>query len=165
VVGSHPYLRRFTFLPRARIEELEAATASVPGQRQAQRALALEVTTMVHGAAEAHRAEQAAAVLFTPGIAGLDPVTLEKALADAPTTDVGGSELDAGSLTVFEAVLRSGLADSRRAARQLLEQGSVYVNGVRVAEDRSLARTDVLHGRWIVLRRGPRTQQVLAVRE
>jgi tyrosyl-tRNA synthetase len=158
-----PYLRRFTFLDKAEIEDLEHATATAPGERRAQRALAMEVTTMVHGADEARRAEQAAAVLFTAEIGSLDPLTLEKALADAPTTAVGTSEIDGASLTVFEAVLRSGLAESRRAARQLLETGGVYLNGVRVTEDRPLGQGDVLHGRWIVLRRGRSTQQVLVV--
>ncbi len=160
-VGS--YLRRFTFLARDRIEELEAATATAPERRQAQRALAVELTTMVHGADEARRAEQAAAVLFTADIASLDPVTLEKALADAPTTSILATELDGAVLTVFEALLRTGLAESRTAARRLLKDGSVYVNGVRVSEDRPLEREDALHGRWIVLRRGRSTQQVLAI--
>ncbi len=117
---------------------------------------------MVHGATEARRAEEAAAVLFTPGIAHLDPETLEGALGDAPTTPVARRELK-GELTVVEALLRSGLASSRRDARQLLSQGSVYLNGSRLAEDRPLDDGDVLHDRWVVLRRGRAHQAVLAV--
>jgi tyrosyl-tRNA synthetase len=159
-VGS--YLRRFTFLPRARIEELDEATTTHPERRAAQRELAFEVTTMVHGSAEARQAEEAAAVLFTPEIATLDPATLEKALADAPTIEVSQAAL-AGELTVLEALIRSGLADSRRHARQLLSQGSVYINGERVPEDRALRPTDALHDRWVVLRRGRARQCVLAL--
>jgi tyrosyl-tRNA synthetase len=157
-VGS--YLRRFTFLAQSEIEALDQQTADAPERRQAQRALALEVTAMVHGEAEARRAEEAAAVLFTPGIASLDPETLEGALGDAPTTTVARRELR-GELTVVEALLRSGLATSRRDARQLVSQGSVYVNGSRVAEDRPLAAGDILHDRWVVLRRGRANQAVL----
>ena len=62
---------------------------------------------------------------------------------------------------MVDALLRSGLASSRRDARQLLSQGSVYVNGNRVTEDRPLGADDVLHDRWVVLRRGRATQAVL----
>jgi tyrosyl-tRNA synthetase len=159
-VGS--YLRRFTFLSRERVEELEEATAIRPERREAQRALAFDLTAMVHGLDEARRAEQAAAVLFTPEIATLDPETLEKALADAPTVQLTRPALEAG-LTVLEALLQAGLADSRNNARHLLAQGSVYVNGTRVLEDRALTASDALHGRWIVLRRGRSKQCVLLV--
>ena len=159
-VGS--YLRRFTFLPPERVEELEEATVSRPERREAQRQLAFELTAMVHGSDEARRAEQAAAVLFTPEIGTLDPETLEKALADAPTVEVTRQDLE-GDLTVLGALLKAGLADSRNNARRLLSQGSVYINGARVPEDRPLATSDALHGRWIVLRRGPSKQCVLVV--
>jgi tyrosyl-tRNA synthetase len=161
-IGS--YLRRFTFLARPRIAELDEATATHPERRQAQRALAFEVTALVHGADEARRAEAAAAVLFTAEIASLDADTLESALADAPTSMVSRSELD-GALSVLEALVRSGLATSRANARQLLAQGSVYVNGKKVAEDRPLQAGDALHGRWVVLRRGRSSQHVLAVKD
>jgi len=160
-VGS--YLRRFTFLPRERITELDEATATNPQGRLAQRQLAFEVTTMVHGADEARRAADAAAVLFTPEIAGLDPVTLEKALADAPSTIVPRRVIEDGDLTLVDALVESGLAASRGNARQLLSQGSVYVNGTKVADDRPLDTGDFLHGRWLVLRRGKTTQHVLAL--
>jgi tyrosyl-tRNA synthetase len=159
-VGS--YLRRFTFLPREPIEELEEATATRPERRDAQRALAFELTALVHGEDEARRAQQAAAVLFTSEIAALDPDTLATALADAPTIEISGPALD-GELTVLDAVLKSGLADSRSNARQLLSQGSVYINGERVPADRPLNSSDALHGRWIVLRRGRSKQCVLVV--
>jgi tyrosyl-tRNA synthetase len=159
-VGS--YLRRFTFLPRTRVEELDELTASQPEHRAAQRELAFAVTAMVHGEAEARRAEQAAAVLFTPDITTLDAGTLEAALADAPTLDVPRGALE-GDLSVLDALVRCGLADSRGNGRQLLSQGSVYVNGDRVPADRPLSAGDALHGRWVVLRRGPRRQCVLVV--
>jgi tyrosyl-tRNA synthetase len=159
-VGS--YLRRFTFLPRARIDELDEATAAHPELRAAPRQLAFEVTAMVHGVSEARRAEQAAAVLFTAEIATLDPETLEAALADAPTLAVPRLAVEA-ELSVVDALVRSGLAESRGNARQLLSQGSVYINGARVPEDRALESADALHGRWVVLRRGRSRQCVIVV--
>ncbi len=157
-----PYLRRFSFLDRAGIEELDEATAQHPERREAQRALAFELTAMVHGAAEARRAEQAAAVLFTERIDELDAPSLETALADAPTTEVD-REAVASGLDLVDALTESKLASSRRDARQLLGQGSVYVNGRRAADGRRLTLADALHGRWIVLRRGRANQHVLVL--
>ncbi len=119
-VGS--YLRRFTFLPRDNIEELERATAARPERREAQRALAFELTALVHGADEARRAQQAAAVLFTPEIATVDPETLASALADAPVIDISRSALE-GDLTVLDSLLTAGLAESRSNARRLPRRG------------------------------------------
>ena len=156
------YLRRFTMLDHPQIEELESALAERPERREAQRALALEMTAMVHGRPEAERAERASAVLFTEGIAELDAATLEGALSDAPTTDVERPAVEAG-LDLLEALVSCGLATSRRDGRQLLSQGSVYVNGRRAGEGRVLGPDDALHGRWIVLRRGKANQHVLAL--
>jgi tyrosyl-tRNA synthetase len=158
-VGS--YLRRFTFLPQQRIEELDGATAAHPERREAQRVLAAEVTALVHGRDEAERAERAAGVLFTEGVAGLDAATLESALAEAPSTKVTRDELAQG-FDLVDALLRAELARSKREARTLLQQNAVSVNGVRASEGRSLTLDDVLHGRWIQLRKG-RSQHVLLV--
>ena len=156
------YLRRFTMLDHDRIAELEAALAERPERREAQRALAFEMTSMVHGRQEAERAERASAVLFTEGITELDAATLESALSDAPTTGVPRPSVEAG-LDLLDALLTCGLATSRRAGRQLLDDGGIYVNGRRAAEGRQLGAADALHGRWIVLRRGKANQHVLVV--
>lgn len=157
------YLRRFTFLDHDTIVALEEATARHPERRQAQAALAREVTTMVHGRAEADAAERASRVLFTPEVATLDEATLASALADAPTTAVTSDDL-AGALGLVDALVRTGLAPSRRRARQEISQGGIYVNGHRQVDDRRLGADDALHGRFILLRRGKATQHVL-VRE
>ena len=156
------YLRRFTMLEHERIEELERALADQPERREAQRVLATELTAMVHGTGEAARAAAAAAVLFTPEIADLDAPTLGGALSDAPSTAVPAADLEAG-LPIIDALRRSGLAGSNNQAGQLLKQGSVYVNGHRADEARVITRTDALHGRWVVLRRGRANQHVLVV--
>jgi tyrosyl-tRNA synthetase len=161
-VGS--YLRRLTFLPKERIEELDAATAERPERREAQRALAFEVTASVHGRDEAHRAETAAAVLFTEDIASLDAATLAGALTDAPTTTIERSDLGDG-LDVLTVLLQSHLAESKSQARRLLSDGAVYVNGARVDPERRLVASDALHGRWIVLRRGKAQQHVLLIQD
>ena len=156
------YLRRFTLLERGRIEELERALAEHPERRDAQRALAAEVTAMVHGRDEAERASAASAVLFTEKIADLDEIALEGALGDAPCTPVDRSILTAG-MSIVDALRLSGLAGSNREARNFLSQGSIYVNGARVGEDKNLSPVDALHGRWVVLRRGRANQHVLVL--
>ncbi|MBO0693255.1 MAG: tyrosine--tRNA ligase [Acidimicrobiaceae bacterium] len=159
-VGS--YLRRFTFLDRERIEELDAAVAERPERREAQRVLAREVTAMVHGAEEAARVEHAAEVLFTEGVTGLDEGTLAGALADAPTSLVTRSEL-AGGLALVDALVRSGLATSKSDARRQIAGGGISVNNRRVSDDVVLGTEDSLHRRWILLRRGRANQAVLLI--
>jgi tyrosyl-tRNA synthetase len=156
------YLRYFTFLPQAEILALDEATGSHPEQRQAQRVLAREVTTLVHGALEAQRAERAASVLFTAEIGSLDRETLTTALADADRTEVAASELAAG-LPLVDALVRTGLASSKGEARRLLEGGGISVNNHREPGDRRLEPADALHGRFVILRRGQRAQHVLVV--
>jgi tyrosyl-tRNA synthetase len=157
-----PYLRRFTFLDRERVVELEAATAGAPQRREAQRVLAVEMTSMIHGRDEADNAERAAAVLFTDGVSELDAGTLASALADAPATPVAAPALEEG-LGIVSALTMTGLASSNGDARRLLSQGAIYVNGVRADDAKIIGPADALHGRWVVLRRGKANQHVLAV--
>ena len=155
------YLRALTFLDHDTIEGLDEATARHPERREAARVLARELTTLVHGEAEAARAERAAEVLFTEEIAGLDEATLAVALADAPTSPVPADDLDRG-LLLSDALQRTGLVSSKSDARRQLQMGGVYVNNRRQSADRPLGRQDVL-GRFIILRRGKAQQHVLHV--
>ena len=156
------YLRYFTFLEQNAIEELDRATAAHPERRDAQRELARQVTTLVHGEDETDRAERAAAVLFTPEVAGLDLDTLRASLADAPSLPVRRSELAAG-LSLVDALVRTELVASRSDARRQLQAGGVYVNGHRANAERSLGPGEALYGRYIILRRGKAEHAVLTV--
>jgi len=153
------YLRSFIWRGQEEILELDRATADKPGLRLAQRALADDVTALVHGPSEAGRAARAAAVLFTSDVASLDEPTLAAALADAPSAPLPG-----GGLTVVEALVAGGLAASGGAARRLIDQGGVSVNGLKIGPaetDRRLTPADALHGRYLLLRKGKRDQVVL----
>lgn len=156
------YLRRFSMLEHDQIAELEKSRADHPERREAQRALAAEITAMVHGVNEAQRAAAASTVLFTDKIGDLDARTLAGALNDAPSTSVPATGLTSG-MPIVEALTLSGLASSNKNARQLLSEGAVHVNGQRVDADRIVTMDDTLHGRWIVIRRGRATQHVLVV--
>jgi tyrosyl-tRNA synthetase len=155
-----PYLRFFTWLPRGRVEELEALTLAHPERREAQRALATEVTTLVHGDAAAAEALRAAAVLFSEEVADLDEPTLLDVFAEAPSTTLARSGLDDG-LALAEVLADVGLVPSRSRARDTMAQGGAYVNNRRAGEEARLTRADLLHDRYIVLRRGKRDHHLL----
>nr|MDQ3575984.1 tyrosine--tRNA ligase [Actinomycetota bacterium] len=160
VVGQ--YLRYFTWLDRPRIEELETTMAEHPERREAQRILAREVTALVHGDAEAARAERAASLLFTEEIVGLDEDLLLDLLADAPSTTRPRADLQGEGLELMEAFVRTGLTPSRSAARTTIEQGGAYVNNRRERDPtRRLDGEDLLRGRYLVLRKGKRNQHLL----
>lgn len=152
-----PFLRYFTFLSHDEIAQLDRDTAEHPERRAAQRALAREVCTLVHGAAETERAEAAAAALFSEGIADLDEATLLEVCAEAPTTDLSRGEADGAGVGLVDLFVRSGLASSKSQARTTIGQGGAYVNNRRVSEaDAAIGPPDLLFGRYVVLRRGKR---------
>lgn len=150
-VGS--YLRYFTFLTREDIETLDVATAERPAAREAQRRLAEELTTLVHGADETMRVVGASRALFGQGeLEQLDPATLRSALAEAPHETVSGP-----LPTVVELLALTGLCASRSAARRAVEEGGAYLNNRKVTDiEATPSEADLLHGRWLVLRRGRR---------
>jgi tyrosyl-tRNA synthetase len=154
VVGT--YLRYFTFLSHEAIAELDEATASHPERRQAQRELARQVCSLVHGADETDRAEQAAAALYGEGLDQLDERSLLDVFADAPSTEVPRHRLDAG-LTVVDLLVETGLLPSKGQARTLIESGGAYVNNRRQGDaSQVIGADDLLAGRYVVLRRGKR---------
>ena len=146
-------LRIFTFLPRAEIEALEQRHADKPFLREAQKVLADEVTTFVHGAEETEQAKAAAGALFGGGdLAALSPSTLAAALSEAGSTTVERGE---GLPTVIDLLMTSGLATSRGDARRTITEGGAYVNNQRVEDpDAAIADEDLIGGAWLVLRRG-----------
>ena len=147
-------LRTFSFRSRSEIEALEKESAERPAARIGQRALAEELTTLVHGADECAQVIAASAALFGQGsFESLDARTLDAALAEAPRATVGAGELP----TVADLLVASGLCKSKSDARRTIEQGGAYVNNLKVeSADAVPAETDLLHGRYLVLRRGKR---------
>jgi len=147
------YLKVFSFRSREEIEELERLTAEKPQMRAAQKALAEEVTTLVHGAEATAQVIAASKALFGQGdLAELDEPTLRAALAELPGTKA--AEL----VPVAQLLADTGLVASRGAGRRTINEGGAYVNNRKIeAEDEMPTKEDLLHGRWLVLRRGKRT--------
>jgi tyrosyl-tRNA synthetase len=156
-------LRWYTFLTHEEIAALDRQVADHPERREAQRVLAREVVTYVHGAEEAARAERAAAVLFTEEVVSLDEATLLDVLADAPSTTRSRSDLAGTGLSVVEALRDTGLAPSLSAARTTVSQGGAYVNNRRVTDvDARLGPEDLISGRYVLLRRGKRDHHLVS---
>jgi tyrosyl-tRNA synthetase len=147
-------IKFLTFLEHARISELEQLTAEQPQRREAQRALARAVTGLVHGDAEVAKCEEASVALFGEEIAALSEEMLLAVTEDAPSTAVPRPELVDG-LTLVDLLERTGLVKSKKEARRTIEQGGAYVNNVRQTDDgRSFTAGDLLHDRYLVLRKG-----------
>ena len=150
------YLRYFTFLSHEEIEALDAETTAHPQRRTAQRAVAREVTTLVHGEAETLRAERASSALFGEEIAELDERTLLDVVGEAPSSVVPRRAVVDGELSLVDVLTMSGLSSSKAEARRTIGQGGAYVNNRRESSDRPLSASDLLHGRYLVLRKGRR---------
>lgn len=147
------YLRQFTFIPLDEIEALEVEHAEKPGLRAAQRRLATEVTMIVHGGDEAAAAELASGALFGRADLGDLPEATLAAALQAGAVDIKAADLP----TVVDAFVATGLVDSKSAARRAVADGGAYVNNERVTDpEMALAGGLLLHGRWVVLRKGKR---------
>jgi tyrosyl-tRNA synthetase len=149
-------LRVFTFRSRSEIEELERETAERPAARTAQRVLAEDLTTLVHGPEEYARAVAASQALFGQGdLRALDEKTLAAALAEVPSVP-----LPVGQILppVADLMAATGIAPSKSAARRAIGEGGAYLNNVKVTEQDAVPQSsDLLHDRFLVLRRGKRT--------
>jgi tyrosyl-tRNA synthetase len=161
VVG---YLKVFSFRSREEIAELERAHAERPAAREAHRALAEELTALVHGEKARDQAVSASRALFGRGeLAELDAATLGAALSEAGFAEVAaGAELPGVAALMRDAGLVSSLSEGRRA----VAEGGAYVNNVRVTDpDAPLDRAALLPGGWAVLRRGKRSIAGVHVRD
>ncbi|MDU0478549.1 tyrosine--tRNA ligase [Staphylococcus chromogenes] len=146
------YLRWFTFLSQEEIAELEVAVAERPFKREAQRRLAQEMTDLVHGHEATVAVELAAQALFgKASLTDLDEKTLAGALSETTVFEVAAGE----PRTIIDLLVGAGLADSKGAARRTIKEGGAYVNNERIeSEDWEPANADLLHGSWLVLRKG-----------
>jgi tyrosyl-tRNA synthetase len=145
------YLRLFTLMSRKEIEALEKLTTSAPEKREAQNALARDVTSRVHGEDAARVAEEVSRVLFGKA----DPTSLTEPVLRALSEEVPFSEAS-DKLGLLDALVTLKLAASKSAARRLVEQGGVYVNGQRASAETDLASVKALAGKYYLLRKGAR---------
>ncbi len=150
-------LRMFSFRSHEEIEALEVEIAERPHERSAQRALAEELTDLVHGHDERLKVQAAAAALFGKGeVSDLDEATLNAALAEAPSVEITAEQWAEG-ISVADALARTGLVAGKGAGRRTITEGGASVNNLRVTDENAmLSDSDLLDGGWILLRRGRR---------
>ncbi|MBN0974743.1 MULTISPECIES: tyrosine--tRNA ligase [unclassified Gordonia (in: high G+C Gram-positive bacteria)] len=148
------YLRWFTFLGREEIDELERATAETPHLRRAQRTLAAEMTTLIHGQANTDAVQLASQALF--GRAELDE--LDEATLAAAVGETSIAEYSETRPTIIELLVDTKLSESNKAARRAVSEGGAYVNNTKITDPEwQPADADLLHGRWLVVRRGKKS--------
>ena len=146
------YLRWFTFLTQEELAELQQAVDERPHTREAQRRLAQEMTNLVHGKDATRAVELAAQALFGRAeLTELDEGTLAGALSETTIAEIGADD----PRTIVDLLVATGLVESKKAARRAVNEGGAYVNNQRITNDEwQPTNENLLHGRWLVLRRG-----------
>ena len=156
------HLRLFTFLTLEEIAEFERQVAEHPERREAQRRLAREVTTIVHGAEQAEAMERGAKMLYGQEIRDLSDEQLKALLVDAPTHDVPRDRLERG-ISIVDLLVESGVATSKGDARRRLKGGGIYVNNVAADETRTVDRSALASPSCVVLRSGKKNYRLIQV--
>lgn len=158
------YLKAFTWLDRETIGELEQSLEDNPGAREAHRRLAKEVTTMLHGESELHKAEQAAKVLFGGSLENLSVKDLKDIFEDVPSTVIPREELSGDGLGALELCTRTGLTSSNGEARRLIRQGGLFVNNERVTDESGRVTADQgIDGELLVVRKGKKSYHLVQI--
>lgn len=157
-------LRVLTFLPQPEIDRLAADLAANPGARAAQKALAREVTTLVHGTTACDDAQRASEIMFGGGLEGISESVFKDVVGEIPTKELERAKLAGTGALLTDLLVHSGLCPSKGQARKDIEGGGIYVNNVRVTEvARLVTAGELLFGRYLLLRKGKRTYAVLHV--
>jgi len=161
------YLKCFTFLDQPTIAALEESTRTAPEKREAQRVLAREVTTAVHGAEHVSRAEHASSVLFGEDIATLSADQVLAVFADVPSSELSGAAFEGAGMPLVELLADPAvkLAPSKSEARRLVQSGGVYVNNRRASDvQMRLTRDQAIDGVLFVVRKGQKQNHVVRLR-
>jgi len=159
-------LKVFTFRSREEIEDLERQTTERPAARVGQRTLAEDVTTLVHGADATERVMAASRALFGQGdLRDIDELTLADAFTEVPNTEVFLATPDETLPSVADLMALTGIVASKSAARRAITEGGAYLNNRKVtSEDAVPGRGDLLHDRYLIVRRGKRTVGAVDIR-
>ena len=159
-------LKVLSFVPRGEIESLERQLAQNPGARAAQKTLARELTTLVHGQAACEDALRASEIMFGGELRGVSESVFEDVVGEVPTRSFDKAELAGAGAALVDLLVLSGLSASKGQARKDVEGGGIYLNNVRVTEfGRGVTTGDLLFGKYLLLRKGKRTYAVLSTED
>ena len=156
------YLKYFTFLSRDEVEELASQHEAEPHARIAHKALAREVTALVHGEEAVTEAIRASEILFGGELEGITEATFREVAGEVPTCELSTDRFGGEGLWLPELLHEAGLAQSRGQARKDVKGGGVYVNGKRIDDEQhKLTASDLMFGKYVLLRRGKRNYSVV----
>jgi tyrosyl-tRNA synthetase len=155
-------LKFFTFLDRGQVAALESEIERAPEKREAQRVLAREVTSLVHGSDQVARAEHASSVLFGEDITTLEPDDVLAVFDDVPSTELPAATMAGEGIGMVDLVARVQLAPSKGEARRLVQSGGIYVNNRRVSDPQARLTLDqAIGGRLFVVRKGQKQNHLI----
>ncbi|SDR65453.1 tyrosine--tRNA ligase [Opitutus sp. GAS368] len=158
-------LKTLTFLPQDEITALEKELKANPGARAAQKALAKEMTVLVHGAEALAAALKASEILFGGSLDGITEDIFNDVAGEVPTKDLEKVKLEGTGSPIADLIVHSGLESSKGAARKALEAGGIYLNNVRVPDHtRAVTSADLLFGKYLLLRKGKKSYAVLTAK-
>ena len=156
------YLKYFTFLSRDEVEELASQHEAEPHARIAHKALAREVTALVHGKEAVTEAIRASEILFGGELEGITEATFREVAGEVPTCELSTERFGGEGLWLPELLHEAGLAQSRGQARKDVKGGGVYVNGKRIDDEQhKLTASDLMFEKYVLLRRGKRNYAVV----
>jgi len=158
------YLKYFTFLSKDVIDELEFSVSERPEEREAQKRLAKEITTIVHGETALSRAEQATQVLFGGSLAGLTGTDIEEIFVEIQSTQLSRTDFELEGKFIIDLLVDCGVAKSKGEARRSIQEGGINLNNNRVSEVDQLIKTDALiDNRYLILRKGRKNYHLIKV--
>jgi tyrosyl-tRNA synthetase len=159
------YLKYFTFLTKEEVEDLARQHQEKPEGRVAHKALAREVTNLIHGEAATQEAIRASEILFGGGLEGISSTTFQEIVGEVPTKDLEKAKLEGAGMPLVELLVHSGLCPSKGQARKDIEGGGANINNVRESNPaRAVTAADLLFGQYILLRKGKRNYTVICAR-
>ncbi|HBW35047.1 tyrosine--tRNA ligase [Desulfosporosinus sp. BICA1-9] len=153
------FLKYFTFLTVTEIEELAQAVEKEPEKRSAQRALAIDMTKLVHGQEALERAEKISSALFGGGLGKLTSAEVEEGFSDVPSTTIEDPQT-----SLVDMLVQVGAVSSKRQAREAIENGAIYINDIRHTNvETSVSELERLDGKYLVTRRGKKNYYLIKV--
>jgi tyrosyl-tRNA synthetase len=152
------YLKFFTLLSENKIKEFEELSKSSPEKREAQTALAQEVTRIVHGESALIQAIKASKIFFGGEITDVNDSELLDIFSDVPSTEISKEQLSGQGMSLVDLLVKATVVSSKSEARRLIQSGGVYLNNRRAAElEKKVTINDALHGKFVVLRKGAKS--------
>ena len=158
------YLKFFTFLPKEVVDELESSVNERPEAREAQKRLAKEITSIVHGETALSRAEQATQVLFGGSLDGLSGKDIEEIFSDVQSTSLSRTSFEDEGKGILDLLIDSGVAKSKGEARRSIQEGGINLNNNRISDVERVIRTnDLIENRYLILRKGRKNYHLIKV--